>query len=374
MTGTASVIISSYNYAPYLRAAIDSALAQADAHAEVIVVDDGSTDESPQIIRSYGQRVRAILKGNAGQASCLNEGFAASRGQVVLFVDSDDVLEPDAVRCAAEAMTPGASKVHWGLREVDRAGRVSSRVVPHAAVSAGDLRDAVLEHGPAGAHYTWPPTSGNAWARRYLDRVMPMPVADYRTCPDLYLCALAPLYGSVEAVRRPLGMWRVHGANNTWQGRFLERLDDYVTLWERVCADLDQHARRLSLTPNPARWRAESWWHRLRGAARRVDELLPRDAPFVLIDDDQWGCAELGGRTALPLVREGGAPADDAHAIAQLDARRAEGVRHLVLAWPARWWSDHYRNFAQHLLSTSRRLADDNSIVVYELAGIEGTR
>jgi glycosyltransferase involved in cell wall biosynthesis len=372
MTATASVIISSYNYAPYLRAAIDSALAQAHAHAEVIVVDDGSTDESPQIIRSYGERVRAILKDNAGQASCLNEGFAASRGQVVLFVDSDDVLEPDAVRWAADAMAPGASKVHWPLREVDRAGRTSSRVVPRAEVSEGDLRDAVLEHGPAGAHYIWPPTSGNAWARWYLERVMPMPAARYRTCPDLYLCALAPLYGSVASVRRPLGMWRVHGENNTWKGRSLKRLDDYVTLWEQVCDDLEQHARRLSLSPNPARWRAESWWHRLRNAARRVDELLPAGAPFVLIDDDQWGCAEIGGRKALPLVREGGAPADDAHAIAQLDGRRAEGVRHVVLAWPAMWWADYYRHFAQHLLSTSRRLADDNSIVVYELTGIEG--
>jgi hypothetical protein len=128
----------------------------------------------------------------------------------------------------------------------------------------------------------------------------------------------------------------------------------------------------LSLAPNPVRWRAESWWHRLRDAARRIDQLLPPVAPFILIDDDQWGCAEIGGRTALPLVREGGAPADDAHAIAQLDARRAEGVRQVILAWPAFWWTDYYRQFAGHLLSTSVRIADDETIVVHELRDTGG--
>jgi glycosyltransferase involved in cell wall biosynthesis len=372
MERTASVIISSYNYAPYLRAAIDSALAQTYAGMEVIVVDDGSTDDSPQIVRSYGQRIRAILKDNAGQASCLNEGFAASRGDVILFMDSDDELEGDAVERAVEAMAPAVSKAHWPLREVDPAGRAGSNVVPRAPLSAGDLRGAVLEHGPSGAHYTWPPTSGNAWARWYLDRVMPMPAARYRTCPDLYLCALAPLYGVIVAVDRPLGRWRVHGQNNTWKGRFLDRLDDYVELWEQACSDLESHTRRLALHPNPARWRAESWWHRLRDAARRLDGLLPRGVPFVLIDDDQWGCAEIGGRAAMPLVREGGAPADDAHAIAQLAARRAEGVRHVIFAWPAFWWLEHYRHFADHLLSTSVCIADDNSIVVRELRDAGG--
>ena len=105
---------------------------------------------------------------------------------------------------------------------------------------------------------------------------------------------------------------------------------------------------------------------------KRLDELLPPTVPFVLLDDDQWGCAELGGRPVRSLVRAGGAPADDAHAIAELEARRAEGVRHLVLAWPAFWWNDYYRNFARHLLSTSVRIADDEHIVVHELRDVGG--
>jgi len=371
---TASVIVSSYNYAPYLRAAIDSALSQTYAHTEVVVVDDGSSDDSPQIVRGYGERVVAVLKDNAGQASSLSAGFDASRGDVVIFLDSDDVLEPHAVARAVEAMAGGVSKVHWPLREIDTDGRPLGNLVPRAELSGGDLRRAVLEDGPRSDGYVWPPTSGNAWSRGFLRQVMPIPQF-YRTCPDLYLCAVAPLYGAVVALPTPLSRWRVHGENNTWKGRFLERLDDYVELWERACDDLERHARHLGLEPQPRRWREQSWWHRLRRAARRVDELLPPGEPFVLIDDDQWGCAEVGGRTAVPLVRAGGAPADDAHAVRELANRRAEGVRYLILAWPAFWWTDYYRGLADHILSTSLRLADDGDVVAFALdAGGEPDR
>ena len=96
----ASVIITSFNYERYLAQAIDSALAQTWPAVEVIVVDDGSTDGSPTIIERYGPRVHAVFKSNGGQGSALNVGFASSRGEIVLFVDSDDALLPHAVERA----------------------------------------------------------------------------------------------------------------------------------------------------------------------------------------------------------------------------------------------------------------------------------
>src|SRR5687768_16888627 len=86
-----SIIINNFNYADYLGAAIDSALRQEYAHLEVIVVDDGSSDRSQDVIASYASRITAIFKSNGGQASALNAGFAASWGDVILFLDSDDV-------------------------------------------------------------------------------------------------------------------------------------------------------------------------------------------------------------------------------------------------------------------------------------------
>ena len=93
----ASIIISSYNYGCFLRQAIDSALGQNYAPLEVIVVDDGSADDSPAIVAAYGSRIIPVLKSNGGQASAFNAGFAASQGDVVFFLDSDDVLLPTAV-------------------------------------------------------------------------------------------------------------------------------------------------------------------------------------------------------------------------------------------------------------------------------------
>jgi len=120
----ASVIVNNYNYARFLREAIDSALDQTYRNTEVIVVDDGSTDGSREIIASYGDRIIPVLKENGGQNSALNAGFSLSRGDVILFLDSDDVLFPTAVRTAIEAFSqPDVVKVHWPWVEWDDSSR-----------------------------------------------------------------------------------------------------------------------------------------------------------------------------------------------------------------------------------------------------------
>src|SRR5436190_3657160 len=108
-----SVIVNNFNYGRFLPQAIDSALGQTYPRLEVIVVDDGSTDNSREVISRYGSRIRPVLKSNGGQASALNAGFAASRGDVVLFLDADDILDPAAVANAVPLFAEeGISKVH----------------------------------------------------------------------------------------------------------------------------------------------------------------------------------------------------------------------------------------------------------------------
>ena len=109
MNRLASIIIDNYNYAGFLREAIESALNQTYQKIEIIVVDDGSTDSSREIISSYGCRVISILKCNGGQNSALNAGFSASRGNVILFLDSDDALLPTAVEAASERRSSDCS-------------------------------------------------------------------------------------------------------------------------------------------------------------------------------------------------------------------------------------------------------------------------
>lgn len=92
-----SILINNYNYGRFLGEAIESALNQTYTEREVIVVDDGSTDNSRQVISGYGDRIIPVLKENGGQASAFNAGFAASRGEIICFLDSDDIFCPEKV-------------------------------------------------------------------------------------------------------------------------------------------------------------------------------------------------------------------------------------------------------------------------------------
>lgn len=94
-----SIIIPCYNYARFLRAALDSALAQEhpDLPIEVLVVDDGSTDDSAAIVAEYGGRIRYVYKTNAGLSAARNTGMHEARYELVQFLDADDVLAPNAI-------------------------------------------------------------------------------------------------------------------------------------------------------------------------------------------------------------------------------------------------------------------------------------
>ncbi|MEP7359494.1 MAG: glycosyltransferase family 2 protein [Anaerolineales bacterium] len=209
-----SIIVDNYNYGRYLAAAIDSALAQTHTPTEVIVVDDGSTDGSAGIIRAYGERVRAVFKANGGQASALNAGFAASRGGIVLFLDADDVLQPEAAERMAQAfLAPGTVRAHCRMDLIDADGRRTGgqKPAPHLPLLSGDLRREVLAFPD---DLPWLPTSGNAFAAETLRRIMPIPEAAYRILADYYLSHVTPLFGRVAAVEAMSASYRVHGANS----------------------------------------------------------------------------------------------------------------------------------------------------------------
>ena len=97
MTLLASIVINNYNYGRFLPEAIESALGHTYPNTEVIVVDDGSTDNSREVISKYGSRVISVLKANGGQGSAFNAGFAASKGDLIFFLDSDDFFYPEKV-------------------------------------------------------------------------------------------------------------------------------------------------------------------------------------------------------------------------------------------------------------------------------------
>ena len=89
-----SVVMPVYNRAKYLRQAIDSVLSQTFTDYELIAVDDGSTDDSPEILKSYGNRITVVRQPNQGPEVARNTGAALAQGEYLAFLDSDDIFSP----------------------------------------------------------------------------------------------------------------------------------------------------------------------------------------------------------------------------------------------------------------------------------------
>jgi glycosyltransferase involved in cell wall biosynthesis len=125
-----SVVIPSYNYARYLREAIDSALGQTYPEVEVVVVDNSSTDNTLDVLRSYGDRIRWFQQANEGVSGSRNRGIKESRGEVVAFMDADDAWLPEKLARQMEMLSnPRVGMVYCGLQYVDSQGRNLERSV-----------------------------------------------------------------------------------------------------------------------------------------------------------------------------------------------------------------------------------------------------
>jgi glycosyltransferase involved in cell wall biosynthesis len=212
----ATIGIVNYNYERFIAAAIDSALEQSYAPLEVIVVDDGSTDGSREIIAGYGNRIRVILQENAGQGAVYNAGWRAARGAFVLFLDSDDVLAREAMQKVAGAFErSNAVKVQFYLRKVDRELKPLGYLLPSYGFSSMDPRKQIAAYG----YYVSPPASGNAYRKSFLDEIMPIADAElYRHAPDGYTTGLAGMAGKIASIAEILGFYRVHGDNYGGEG------------------------------------------------------------------------------------------------------------------------------------------------------------
>lgn len=214
MTLAVDIVVVNHNYARFLHDAISSAIAQRHPRLRVIVVDDGSTDESRLVANAFADRVDLIFKDNGGQASAVNVGLAAVEGDVVCFLDADDMLCPTFAGDAAEALgsRPQAVRAVFRAGVVDEAGRPSGRLEPpgHLPLSAGDLRAATLAHP---FDLVWPPMSANAFRTSAVAAIAPVPEQDFRILADYYLVHATSLVGEVVALERVGAMYRQHGQN-----------------------------------------------------------------------------------------------------------------------------------------------------------------
>jgi glycosyltransferase involved in cell wall biosynthesis len=150
MTGPAvSVVLPVRDGEPYVAAALSSIIEQSFADLEVIVVDDGSTDGTPGILRAVRDaRVRVITQGTLGVPRALNRAIAEARGAVIARMDADDVALPERLQRQLEFLQshPDVGLLGTGAREVDRAGRVVRTIVPPAGDA--EIRRALVWANP----------------------------------------------------------------------------------------------------------------------------------------------------------------------------------------------------------------------------------
>ncbi|QEW23417.1 Hyaluronan synthase (plasmid) [Paracoccaceae bacterium] len=213
MTGTPqfSVIINNYNYGRFLPTAVSSALSQMGVPAEVIVVDDGSTDNSRQVIQALGPRIRPHLQQNRGQAAAINAGVALACAPILVFLDADDWFLPGKLRALHDAFAahPQAGLIYHRLRPVRDDGQPAFAPIPRT-LCQGDLGPRLLR---SGGRWPFPMTSSLAVRRSLWDAAGNIPET-FAISADAWLTGILPFLAPVVALPDALACYRIH--DNTW--------------------------------------------------------------------------------------------------------------------------------------------------------------
>jgi len=204
MSPLVSVVVINCDAARHLRQAVDSALGQTYPRIEVILVDgvEGSA-RGPRRVPGC----RSVASTGPGEAASCNAGFAAATGDLVLFVDADDLLYPHAIEKVVETWRDGVVKVHFALEAADDRDRLVGTVVPTVAFAR---EEAVQRQLRRFGYYPAPPLTGNVFSREVLEQILPVDDEPLRRCVAAYLSAVAALYGRVRSIAAPLGACRRH--------------------------------------------------------------------------------------------------------------------------------------------------------------------
>jgi glycosyltransferase involved in cell wall biosynthesis len=205
-----TVLIDTYNYGHFVEEALASVLAQEfpPDQREILVVDDGSTDDTAERLKKYGDAIRYFRKPNGGQASAFNFGFAEARGEIIATMDADDLWMPQKLRhvCETFAKNPEAGLVYHRAYMWRRGHAV--QVDSHFSEISGRIP----ENRVSLLRYPMVATSCLAFRRSTLKKLLPIPEA-LRSQADAYLTALVIFVAPVAALPEFLAKYRIHGGN-----------------------------------------------------------------------------------------------------------------------------------------------------------------
>ncbi len=210
MSNTVSVVIPCYNASPFLRETLDSVLNQTHPPLEVIVVDDGSTDDSAAIAESYGPPVRVVRQENQGESVARNRGIDDAKGDWVAFLDADDVWKPE--------------KLDLQMEEI---GNTSHLVCVHTGVYTFGLKNELSETSHEARHSRYDVEAlllqplihiSSAIVRRNIS--VRFPTWTQRAEDMIYFAELCS-HGGISFVDDPLTGYRTHASQQSRQASLM---------------------------------------------------------------------------------------------------------------------------------------------------------
>jgi glycosyltransferase involved in cell wall biosynthesis len=207
-----SVIITNYNYGSFVERAITSVVRQKHPDYELLVVDDGSTDNSWDVIKQTG--VPALRLANGGQRVACLKGLEHTSAPFVLFLDADDELKPGSLATIVDMLDPEVAKLQFGLEIIDSLG--ASVANKHWSLGRFRSRETLANEVLRRGVYRTPPTSGNVFRRDVCELLRD---ADYDQAADGIILFAAPFFGDVVSIPEELGRYRVHERNKSGFGR-----------------------------------------------------------------------------------------------------------------------------------------------------------
>lgn len=237
-----AVVISCFNYAEFIERAVRSVLDQRCDDCELVVVDDGSTDNSWDIIRATG--ATAFRVSNGGQRMACLFGLDHTRAPFVLFLDADDELAPGSLDVIIRQLDPAVAKLQFPLALIDKDG---NQLNTASSLKAFRTRDRLARQVLKSGVYRTPPTSGNVFRRDVCEFLRE---AEYDHAVDGVILFVAPLLGDVVSLADKLGRYRIHSRNDSGRGRtpdahtlerdierFLERMEHLRVIIRRLPLD-----------------------------------------------------------------------------------------------------------------------------------------
>ena len=219
-TPLVSIVTTSFNQAQYIEEAIESVLAQDYGNIEYIVLDDGSTDDTEELLRRYTGKLYWERQPNMGQAKSLNKGWGISKGTILSYLSADDALAPHAVRIAVENLVrhPETVLVFGDYHLMDAKGRTLRRVYAPEFDYLDMVANTVCQPGP-----------GVFFRREAFDRVGGWN-ANLRQIPDYEYWLRLGLRGSFLRIPEPIAQFRVHEESQSYGEPSVEKSEECISV------------------------------------------------------------------------------------------------------------------------------------------------